>query len=209
MSKNNRQKILKRTISTRRFKIGMIVLILAPILSFASINMNVVTVSEEGHHEWSAQGGGKLVRLPGALEPKSRILYIRFISSQNLSVTLTIEGAEEKVVETIELQPSESITINLTNDSRYLIIPSGSEYFGSSVEYSYSMDYYEQPYSLLAFPAFFSTIIGIYLIYSSHTATAYTYIEEQTGSEVNCESTDTDYTPPTLFDRVKRGGDDD
>ena len=83
--------------------------------------------------------------------------------------------------------------MNLPENSKYLIIPSGSEYQGCRIEINYTITYVYTPYALLSLPAFALTIAALVLIYSSYGTVMDAH---RRGLR---DMSEEGYTPPTLY----------
>lgn len=188
----------RKLMSDRRFRYGLLALILGPVLAFASINVDVTTVNEAGTYEWSEDGMGKVVILPRVLDSLTNELELYFESESTASITIVIEDISMNETQRFDVYSHEGpYHFKLETNSRYMIIPHGTEYHGSVLEYDYTLEFYHQPYALLSLPAMASTVIGIYLIYSAQAIGLTVHFREESEDTGPQEK---DYTPPSVFD---------
>lgn len=153
---------LKRFITRYKvLKIGVLLVLIAVLLSIISITNDVGTTTNEG-----------------VLEPDDSFYYIewkesvinstldvKFVIDENSTdtktATLNVTDRDFNNLQTINISDSEKKEIEIDTQARY-IFPEFSE---GEVQYTHEIVYYYQPYRLLSIPALILTIIGLVFSY--------------------------------------------
>ncbi len=195
MDKDKTKSVWTYMISSKNFKFGFIIMVLAVLLSFASIYVTVATVTQT--YTWEAEEDDYHVYEPlwlyTAYEPKNNTLSVYYNNGVNHTAEIFIftEGEYEDPIHNFSLESGATKNMVIQEDA-VRIVP----YFEKgSLHLEYTIEYYSFPYSLLAIPAMVLTIIGIILVYRSYVDSLGQMIHDLGENVINKGNID-DYTSP-------------
>lgn len=156
------RRISNKVRSLDKRKLSVLLMAIAFLSALVSIDVEEHSHTVEG--DFIRQGENEsynqyIVTLPKFLDETDNVLYLRYQTNTTENSTVRVKDYEGDILLNITLIPGEGKNLSIPDDSYYLtaILDQGR------VFYRYKVDYYQQPYSFLAIPAFILTIIGVYL----------------------------------------------
>lgn len=158
----NLNKITNKMISMDKRKLSVLIIAIAFVLAFTSIEVEKKESSIEGNiikYPENDTYNKYFVILPKYLDEIDNTLFLSYSSNNSVNATINIKDHDGDILRNVTISTDESENYELSEEAYYLS-PSIEE---GRVYYKYSVTYYSQPFSFLAIPAFILTIIGIYL----------------------------------------------
>lgn len=155
-------------VSTRRFKLGVIMMLLAVLLSFISIYITVEAVTQT--YDWDAAEDQYLepIRLYSPYGALSNNLSVSYYNGENASATVVVLGPDidyDNPLHNFTLRSDDTTDLTLHENATFL-----KPYFDEGyMEMEYTVEYQSHPYSLLFIPAIVLSFSGIIFIYGSYS----------------------------------------
>ncbi len=155
-------------VSARRFKLGVILMILAVLLSFISIYISIETVTQT--YEWDAAEDEYLepVNLYSPYRALSNNLSVSYYNGENATATVVVLGEDidyDNPLHNFTVMGGESRELTLQENATFI-----KPYFEhGKMEMEYTVEYLSYPYALLFIPAIVLSFSGIIFIYGSYS----------------------------------------
>ncbi|MFO7991872.1 MAG: hypothetical protein R6U61_06235 [Thermoplasmata archaeon] len=145
--------------------IGIVLILLAVLLSFISITNDIIHSTEEG----VIKDGGYYF-LDYRDEAVNSTMNIEYVVNQNNTHNNTIENKTAAVnitdehfntLHTLNMSADEKKSIDIDNNARYIT----ANFSEGEIHYEHKIVFPYQPYRLLSIPALLMTMMGIVLFY--------------------------------------------
>ncbi len=160
--KDSSPNVWRYLIGTRQFWFGFLAMILAVILSFASIYPSLET--RETVMEFHGSSDIKYARIAVPYNAITNELHLTYVGEGNIRIVIREDLDLDK-------PPMERFTMNSPTDERYLDLPTDANWLfiedftgPGVVVMEHNVEYTGYPYSLLFIPAVILLIYGLFLI---------------------------------------------
>ncbi len=188
--KKRKPNIWKYLLGTRKFWYGFLIMVLAVLLSFASIYRTIDTYTQEV--TWENGDQDNYIGLFSAQEVKENNMHLSYRGSETINIIIYdgMDPDNELLNET--LPPGGEYSGEISSDAHTLIV---RDYSTGVFEMRYTVRYYTHPYSSLSIPALLMVFIGLYFINKGYQDALDTMVEDL---EFGPQEDELDsYTPPT------------
>ncbi len=180
--KKKKPRYRRRLIHNRNFQYGFIFLIIALILSFASINLTHAESVQSGQIPEEDRDDLFSVRLDTPIDVINRTIRLTYVANESTeNATLqALEEPDSEALKTFEIEPNESIEESLPAGTNWLIVKHENEGMEGVIFYEHVIEYRSYPYAWASIPALLFVMMGVIFIYRSYmTIIQQVHSEEQ------------------------------
>ncbi len=194
--KRRKPNLWRYLIGTRKFWYGFLIMLLAVLLSFASIYRTVQTDVQS--YTWDGETENNYVNLIWRQDVQTNNMYLHYRGYETVNIIITDEVlGREDPLHNIRLQAGDEFNEEISPRAQWLIIEDFTHFEGE-FEMEYTVEYYAQPYSILSLFALAMVFLGLYFISQGYQVALDNLVEDMRKAEERKGDELEDYKPPIM-----------